>query len=99
MQLLERKPYHWELYRDNESLYLNVIINLRIATYEKTVVLDEDAKQAYKSRGKDFIQQLAKQIESSQFRKDYDRFYSYPDATKEQKEQMNKVLNLKQSNY
>lgn len=65
-----------------------------MVTYDKTVILDKDAKQAYNARGKDFIQQLAKQIESSQFRKDYDRFYSYPEATKEQKDQMLKAFKL-----
>lgn len=75
MQLIEIEPYFWELYKDEENLYLNVVINLRVATYDKAIILDNELKQAYKVQGKEFIQQLAKRIESSQLRKDYAQFY------------------------
>ncbi|MHA3056798.1 hypothetical protein ACX1NT_02580 [Acinetobacter sp. ANC 5584] len=91
MQLIEIKPYYWELYKDNEGMYLNVIINVRITSFEKAIILDEQALQGYITQGKEFIDGLAKRIESSHFRNDYDRFYSYPDVSKEQNNKMNEA--------
>lgn len=39
----------------------------------------------YQALGKDFIDGLVKRIENSQFRKDYVRFYSYLEDSKEKK--------------
>lgn len=93
MQLIEIKPYFWELYKDSKGIYLNVVIDMRIVTWEKTICLDEKAINEYLIKGKDFIDGLAKRISSSQFRRDYERFYSYPDASKEQKEGMLRAFN------
>ncbi|WP_227554762.1 MULTISPECIES: hypothetical protein [Acinetobacter] len=88
MQLIEIEPHRWELYKDDARMYLNVIIDLRVAEYEKTIVLDEEAIQSYLKNGRAFIDALAKRIESSQHRKDYERFYSYANVSKEQKKEM-----------
>ncbi|MHA3104728.1 hypothetical protein [Acinetobacter sp. ANC 3791] len=94
MQLIEIKPHYWELYKDDEGIYLNVIINVRITSFEKTIILDKEAIQGYITRGKEFIDGLAKRIESSHFRNDYYRFYSYPDVSKEQNNKMNEAFKL-----
>ena len=88
MQLIEIEPYFWELYEDSENIYLNVLINMSAISWEKTICLDEQAIQQYQTQGKSFIDGLAKRIESSQFGTDYERFYSYVDASKEQKKEM-----------
>ena len=88
MQLIEIEPYFWELYEDSENIYLNVLINMSAISWEKTICLDEQTIQQYQTQGKGFIDGLAKRIESSQFRKDYERFYSYPDVSKEQENRM-----------
>jgi len=88
MRLIEIEPYSWELYKDSEGMYLNVLMNMSAISWEKTVCLDEKAIQNYLSQGKEFVDSLAKKIESSQFRKDYERFYSYPDVSKEQENRM-----------
>ena len=93
MQLIEIEPYFWELYEDSENIYLNVLINMSAIPWEKTICLDEQTIQQYQTQGKGFIDGLAKRIESSQFRKDYERFYSYTDASKEQKKEMLQAFN------
>ncbi|MGR3976704.1 hypothetical protein FW754_03265 [Acinetobacter sp. 1207_04] len=93
MQLIEIEPCFWELYKNSEGIYLNVLINMSAISWEKTMCLDEQTIQQYLTQGKDFIDGLAKRIESNQFRKDYERFYSYPDASKKQKEGMLQAFN------
>lgn len=88
MRLIEIEPYFWELYEDSENVYLNILINISAISWDKTICLDEQTIQLYQTQGKGFIDDLAKRIESSQFRKDYERFYSYPHASKKQKERM-----------
>ena len=93
MQLIEIEPHFWELYEDCENIYLNVLINMSATSWEKTICLDEQTIQQYQTQGKGFIDGLAKRIEYSQFRNDYERFYSYPDASKEQKEEILQAFN------
>ena len=93
MRLIEIEPYSWELYKDSEGMYLNVLMNMSAISWEKTICLDEQTIQQYQTQGKGFIDGLAKRIESSQFRKDYERFYSYTDASKEQKKEMLQAFN------
>ena len=88
MQLIEIEPYFGELYEDSENIYLNVCINMSAVSWAKTICLDKQTIQEYQTQGKGFIDDLAKRIESSQFRKDYERFYSFPEASAEQKEGM-----------
>lgn len=88
MQLIEIEPYSWELYKDSDGMYLNVLISMSATSWEKTICLDEQAIQSYLTQGKGFVDGLAKRIESSQFRKNYERFYSYPDVSKEQEKRM-----------
>jgi hypothetical protein len=69
-------------------MYLNVLINKNAVSWTKSICLDQGSIQNYFTQGKIFINGLAKRIESSQFRKDYEQFYSYPDASKEQTDRM-----------
>ncbi|ATZ68709.1 hypothetical protein WCE00_13845 [Acinetobacter haemolyticus] len=92
MELVEIEPYFWELYKDSEGMYLNVIINMSAVSWEKMICLDEEATQNYLTQGKKFIVSLAKRIENSQFRKDYEKFYSYPEVSMDQRNQMSDAL-------
>ena len=93
MQLIEIEPYFWELYEDSENIYLNVLINMSAISWEKTICLDEQTIQQYQTQGKGFIDGLAKRIESCQFRKDYEKFFSYPDVSNEQKKRIFEAFN------
>lgn len=93
MQLIEIEPYSWELYKDSDGMYLNVLISMSATSWEKTICLDEQAIQNYLTQGKGFVDGLAQRIESSQFRKNYERFYSYPDVSKEQEKRMLEAFN------
>lgn len=98
MQLLDIEPYHWELYKDIKGMYLSVVINLRIVEYEKTIVLDDETILHYVRNGRDYIDGLAKRIETSLHRKDYERFYSYADVSVVQKKKMSEAYQFWVSN-
>ena len=93
MNVIEMEPYYWELYKDSDGIYLNVLINMSAISWEKTICLDEQAIQNYLTEGKDFVNSLAKRIESCQFRKDYEKFFSYPDVSNEQKKRIFEAFN------
>ena len=93
MQLIEIEPYFWELYEDSENIYLNICINMSAISWAKTICLDQQTIQQYRTQGKGFIDGLAKRIENSQLRKDYERFYSFPNASAEQKDEMLRSFN------
>ncbi|ENU30293.1 hypothetical protein F991_01685 [Acinetobacter sp. CIP-A165] len=80
MHLIEIEPYLWELYKDNEGIYLNVNVNNQATSWEKTIILDQRAIQEYLEQGRPFINNLACRIENSQIRNDYEKYYSYRDV-------------------
>lgn len=88
MKLIEVDLHFWELYQDHEGIYLKVNIFLKLIVFEKCVILDKDAIKNYLEQGKDFIDRLSKQIRSSHFRNDYNRFYPYPDTPKDKRNEI-----------
>lgn len=88
MKLIEIEPHFWELYQDEFGMYLNVLIHNNFVTYEKSICLDVEASQDFLNQGKLSIDALARRIESSMLRKDYDRFYTYENVSIEQKQSM-----------
>ncbi|WP_163121152.1 hypothetical protein [Acinetobacter portensis] len=88
MKLIEIEPYFWELYQDESAMYLRIAIHNSFVTWDKSIYLDENAINHYFKEGKLSVDALAKRIESSIIRKDYDRFYSYQIVNKEQKQRM-----------
>ena len=88
MKLIEIEPYFWELYQDENTMYLSIYIHSSFVTWEKSVCLDEEAINNYNQHGKLSIDALAKRIESSQIRKDDERFYAYKSVDKEQRSNM-----------
>ena len=94
MKLIEVELHWWELYQDNEGVYLKVNIFLRLIVFEKCVILDEDALKNYLEQGRGFIDRLSKQIRSSHFRNDYNRFYPYPDAPQDKRKKVSEAFYL-----
>lgn len=88
MKLIEIEPNFWELYQDEFGMYLNVLIHNSFVTYGKSICLDVEVIQNYLNQGKLIIDALARRIESSMLRKDYDRFYTYENVSIEQKRSM-----------
>lgn len=88
MKSIEIEPNFWELYQDEFGMYLNVLIHNSFVTYGKSICLDVEVIQNYLNQGKLIIDALARRIESSMLRKDYDRFYTYENVSIEQKRSM-----------
>ena len=88
MKLIDIEPYFWELYQDEITMYLSVSIHHSFVTWEKSICLDEEAISNYNKHGKPSIDALAKRIESSEIRKDDERFYAYKSVDKEQRSNM-----------
>lgn len=88
MQLIEIEPHFWELYQDEFGMYLNVLIHNSFVIFGKTICLDNDAISTYIQHGRSSVDALARRIESSMLRKDYDRFYTYKNVSIEQERRM-----------
>jgi pterin-4a-carbinolamine dehydratase len=99
MKLIEIEPYEWELYQDRDGIYLEIQIHNSAVSWSFAICLDQQAKNDYQINGKPSINNLAKRIESSLLRHDYDRFYAYPNVSKLQKEQMLQAFQLWKEQY
>ena len=92
MKLTEIEPYEWELYQDHLGIYLELQVDNSAVSWSFAICLDQQAENDYRDYGKSAINNLAKRIQSSLLRRDYDRFYAYPNVSKLQKEQMLKAF-------
>lgn len=92
MKLIEIEPYSWELYQDDQGMYLEVKIHKGAVTWEQSFCLDQNSIQDYLNQGKAAIHALERRIESSKIRKDYERFYSFTDVTFLQKQKMREAF-------
>ncbi|WP_227539769.1 hypothetical protein [Acinetobacter sp. MB5] len=84
MKLIEIEPHFWELYQNQEQLYLSVSVDNSAVTYNWDLHLTEAQQQAYQQQGRESIVELAKQIVAAVFRGDFS-FVEKHDTTAEEK--------------
>lgn len=88
MKLIEIESYEWELYQDHDGLYLEIQLYNSAVSWSLAICLDQQAENDDGDYGKAAINGLAKRIESSLFRREYHRFYAYPNVSKLHKMRM-----------
>ncbi len=88
MVLLDFELNFWELYAENNVIYLKIFIN---KNNNKSFYLNDEAIQKYMSYGKDYISQLSSKICKSLFRNEYNKYFTYLEVSKE----IDRKFNLK----
>ena len=84
MKLIEIEPHFWELYQNQDQLYLSVSVDNSAATYNWDLHLTQAQQQAYQQQGRESIVELAKQIVAAVFRGDFSFVEQYATTLEEQ---------------
>lgn len=71
MNLIEIEPHFWELYQDQEQLYLSVSVDNSAVTYNWDLHLTAQQTESYQRQGREYIVDWAKQIVAAVFRGDF----------------------------
>ena len=67
MKLIEIEPHFWELYQDQQQLYLSVSVDNSAVTYNWDLHLTAQQIEVYQRQGRDSIVELAKQVVAAVF--------------------------------
>ncbi|MHA3092141.1 hypothetical protein [Acinetobacter brisouii] len=87
MKIIEIEPHFWELYQDQQQLYLSVSVDNSAVTYNWDLHLTAQQIEVYQRQGRDSIVELAKQVVAAVFRGDFS-FMQQHEATAAEKEAM-----------
>lgn len=71
MQLIEHAPHFWELYQDDQQLYLAIAVDMSSVVSCWELVLSQQEIQNYWQQGCDSIHHLAKNIIDAVYRGDF----------------------------
>lgn len=84
MKLIEIEPHFWELYQDQQQLYLSVSVDNSAVTYNWDLHLTQEQADRYQQQGRDSVVELAKQVVAGVFRGDFS-FIEQHETTAEKK--------------
>lgn len=73
MELIEIEPHFWELYRQEEQLFLSIAIDLSSVVSCWDIILSNEDTLHYQMQGRDAIQALAEQFVAQIYRGDSTR--------------------------
>ncbi|MDH2020330.1 hypothetical protein N5J44_14045 [Acinetobacter ursingii] len=73
MELIEIEPHFWELYQQDEQLFLSIAIDLSSVVSCWDIILSNEDTLNYQMQGRDAIQALAEQLVAQIYRGDSTR--------------------------
>ena len=89
MELIEVEPHFWELYRQNEQLFLSIAIDLSSVVCCWDIVLTIEECRNYQLYGRSSIDTLTQQLVQQVYQADYAQLEQRPVSAKQQQQMQN----------